>query len=105
MPIDEDFASRSEDLDVAAPPATVAPKWAARVPEAMSDTQQRLLSATWYGESPSEPVAESEKTKRGALQIILMRGVDCLPTELLRVDAIEETARAVTQEGLWVPLL
>jgi hypothetical protein len=72
MPIDEDLANCSENLDLAALPATVAPQWAARVREAMSDTQRRLLSATWYGESPSQPVAESEKRKRGALQIISM---------------------------------
>ncbi|MDT5255963.1 MAG: hypothetical protein QOD10_1043 [Mycobacterium sp.] len=42
---------------------------------------------------PSEPVVESEKRKRGALQIISMWGVDCLPTDLLCVDAIEATAR------------
>jgi hypothetical protein len=104
IPLDEDIANCSESLDLAALPATVAPQWAARVREAMSDTQRRLCGATWYGGSPSEPVVESEKRKRGALQIISMWGVDCLPTDLLCVDAIEATARAVTQEGLWVPL-
>jgi len=76
MPIDEDIANRSENLDLAALPATVAPKWAARVREAMSDTQRRLRGATWYGESPSEPVVKSKKRKRGALQIISMWRVD-----------------------------
>ena len=47
----------------------------------------------WYGERPSEQVVESEKRKHGALQIISMWGVDCLPTDLLRVDSIEATAR------------
>jgi hypothetical protein len=52
MPIDEDIANCSENLDLAALPATVAPQWAARVREAMSDTQRRPCGAKWYGESP-----------------------------------------------------
>jgi hypothetical protein len=34
-----------------------------------------------------------------------MWGVDFLPVDLLRVDEIEATARAVTQESFWVSLL
>ena len=98
MGFDEDVASRSESLDVA-------PQWAARVREALSDTQHRLREAVWYGESPSDAVVESEKRKRGALRAISMWGVDFLPVDALRVDEIEATARAVTQEGFWIPLL
>jgi hypothetical protein len=105
MGFDEDVASRGESLDVAALPATVAPQWAERVREALSDIQHRLREAVWYGESPSDEVVESEKRKRGALRAISMWGVDFLPVDALRVDEIEATARAVTQEGFWVPLL
>lgn len=61
MGFDEDVANRSESLDVAALPATVAPRWAARMREALRDTQDRLCGTMWYGESPSEMVVESEK--------------------------------------------
>jgi hypothetical protein len=105
MGFDEDVASRGESLDVAARPATVARQWAERVREALSDTQHRLREAVWYGERPSDAVVESEKRKRGALRAISMWGVDFLPVDALRVDEIEATARAVTQQGFWVPLL
>jgi hypothetical protein len=45
------------------------------------------------------------KKKRGALRVISMWGVDFLPVDLLRVDEIEATARAVTQESFWVSVL
>jgi hypothetical protein len=34
-----------------------------------------------------------------------MWGVDFRPVDLLRVDEIDATARAVTQESFWVSLL
>jgi hypothetical protein len=68
-PIDEDFAGQT-DLDVAALPATVAPKWAARVPEAMNDPQTEASRGDVV--SPSDPIVESEKRKRIALQIVSM---------------------------------
>lgn len=67
-------------------------------------TLRRLCGARWYGENPSDAVAESERRKHGALHIISMLGVEVLPVDVLGVDEIEATARAVTQQGVWVPL-